>query len=144
MGDEEAADDGDAEWASGFCAIAEAEGDGESADEGGHGGHGDGAEANAAGVEDGITWGLAVEALGIEGEVDEDDGIFFDDADEHEDADEAVDIELHFEEEEGEESSEACAGEAGEDGDGVDEAFVEDTEDEIDDEDGHEEEEADA
>jgi len=144
LGDEEASDDRDAEGASGFGAIAEAEGDGECADEGGHGGHGDGAEADAAGVEDSITWGLAVEALGIEGEVDEDDGIFFDDADEHEDTDEAVDIKFHFEEEEGEESAEACAGETGEDGDGVDETFVEDAEDEVDDEDGHDEEETDS
>src|SRR5262249_41498958 len=66
------------------------------------------------------------------------------DADEHEDADHAVDVEFHPEDHEGDEGAAAGGWEARENRERVDEAFVEDAEDEVDDEDGHDQEEAEA
>ena len=52
--EQEAADDGDAERLAQFRAGADADGEGDGAEERGHGGHHDGAEADDAGLVDGV------------------------------------------------------------------------------------------
>ena len=64
---------------------------------------------------------------------------FFDDADEHDEADEGIDVEVVVEDGEGGEHAEAGGGEAAKNGEGMDEAFVEDAEDEVDEDDGDDE-----
>ena len=129
---DEAADDADAERAAKFGAGAAAEGERERAEEGGHGGHQDGAEAQHAGFEDGFFGAFAAFAFGLQGEVDHHDGVFLDDADEENDADDGDDVEVLFEEHEGEHGADAGGGKRGDDGERVHEAFVEDAENDVD------------
>src|SRR5579859_3850582 len=72
---DEAADDADAERAAKFGAGAGAESERKSAEEGGHGGHQDGAEAQHAGLEDGVFGAFAAFAFGLQGKVDHHDGV---------------------------------------------------------------------
>src|SRR6266508_2702436 len=141
LGEEEPADDGDAEGAAELGTGAGAEGEGEAAEEGGHGGHHDGAEAEQAGLVDGLARRLALGALGVEGEVDHHDGVLLDDADEEDDADQGDDAEVRAAEEEGENRADAGGGQGGEDGDGVDIALIEDAKDDVDGDEGGEDEE---
>ena len=90
--DDESADDGEAEGLAHVAARAEAEGDGEGSHHGGHGGHQDGTETHEAGFEDGAVGRGVVVALRFQGEINHHDGVLFHDADEHEEADEAVDV----------------------------------------------------
>src|SRR5580704_3406816 len=69
LANQESADHGDAEGAAEFGADAGAEGERETAEQRGHGGHHDGAEAEEAGSVDGVGGIFAVIALGIESEV---------------------------------------------------------------------------
>ena len=89
LADEQAADDGDAEGPAQFGAGAAAEHQGQRAEEGGHGGHQDRAEAEQAGLEDGFARRFALLAFGGEGEVDHHDGVLLHDADQQDDADDA-------------------------------------------------------
>src|SRR6266849_1240081 len=141
LGEEEAADDGDAEGAAQLGAGAGAEGEGKAAEEGGHGGHHDGTEAEQASLEDGLMRRQALGALGIQGEVDHHDGILLDDANEQDDADEGDDAEVDAAEEEREDGADTGGGQGGEDGDGVDVALVEDAEDDVHGDEGGEDEE---
>src|SRR6059036_1170311 len=141
LGEEEAADDGDAEGAAQLGAGAGAEGEGKAAEEGGHGGHHDGPEAEQASLEDGLMRRQALGALGIQGEVDHHDGILLDDANEQDDADEGDDAEVDAAEEEREDGADTGGGQGGEDGDGVDVALVQDAEDDVHGDEGGEDEE---
>ena len=107
LGDEESSNDGDAERASGVGTGADAEGDGERAHDGGHGGHHDGAEADEARFEDGFFCALALDALCLQCEINHHDGVLFHDADEEQDADEAIHVDLVAVEFESEQCSEA-------------------------------------
>src|SRR6266851_2825562 len=89
---DEAADDANAEGAAEFGAGAAAEGQGEGPEEGGHGGHKNRAEAQHAGFEDGVFGAFPAFALGLQGEVDHHNGVFLDDADEENDADDGNDV----------------------------------------------------
>src|SRR5579862_8615942 len=91
-GAEEAAYHGDGERLKHFGAGAEAEGQREHAGDGGESGHGDGAEAAAAGLNHGF---LRREAEGAEAliGVEEQDAVFGDNADDHDDAHEGSDVE---------------------------------------------------
>src|SRR6266436_2858254 len=77
---DEAADDADAEGAAKLRTSAGTESQRERAEEGGHGGHQNRAEAQHAGFEDGVFGAFAAFALGLQGEVDHNDGVFLDDA----------------------------------------------------------------
>ncbi len=61
------------------------------AEQRGHGGHHDGAEAQQAGLVDRFGRVLAVLALGLEREVDDHDAVLLHNADEQDDADDADD-----------------------------------------------------
>src|SRR5258705_580936 len=99
---DEAADDADAEGAAKFGTGAGAERQRESAKEGSHGGHQDGAEAQHARFEDGVFGAFAAFAFGLEGKVNHHDGVFLDDTDEQDDADDGNDVEVLLEEHESE------------------------------------------
>src|SRR6202790_471693 len=113
---DEAADDADAEWSAKFGTGAGAEGQRESAKKGGHRGHKDGAEAQHAGFKDGVFGAFAAFALGLQRKVDHHDGVFLDDADEQNDADDGDDVEVLLEEHESEHGADAGRGKSGNDG----------------------------
>src|SRR5258708_36538872 len=75
---DEAADDTDAEGAAKFGTGAGAKGQRESAKEGSHGGHQDGAEAQHARLEDGVFGAFAAFAFGFQGKMSYHDGVFRD------------------------------------------------------------------
>src|SRR6267142_3378415 len=132
LADQETADHGDAERPAQFGADAGAEGERETAEEGGHGGHHDGAEAEEAGFIDGVCRIFAVVAFGVEGEVHHHDAVLFDDADQKDEADDGYDAEIQMEKNQGKESADARGGQGGKDCDGMDEAFVEHAENNVD------------
>ena len=62
-----------------------------------HRGHHDRPEAHDAALEDRLGRALALGALRVEREVDHHDGVFLHQADQHDDADEGEQVELHVE-----------------------------------------------
>ena len=132
MAEDQAAHDGDAERAAEFCADSVAEREGKSAEKRGGGGHHDRAEAEEAGLKDGVDRRFAFFSFGFEGEVDHHDGVFLDDADEQDQADQGDDAEIGAADEERQECADAGGGERGEDRDGVDVAFVKNAQNDVD------------
>ena len=133
MGDDETADHGEAERAAGIGAGAPAEGDGQGAGEGGDGGHHDGTEAHDTGLEDGFLGSLVAVAFRVEGEVDHHNRVLLHDADEHDQADVAVDVQLLLEKDERQQGAKRRGGQAGENRERVEEIFVENPENQIND-----------
>src|ERR1700756_5402513 len=129
---DEAADDADPEGAAKFGAGAGAKGQGKRAEESGHGGHENGTEAKHTGFEDGVLGAFAAFALGLQGEVDHHDGVFLDDADEQDDADNGDDVEVLLEKHQSEHRADAGGWERRNDGERVHEAFVKDAKNDID------------
>src|SRR6267143_692466 len=113
---DEAADDADAEGAAKLGTGAGAKGQGESSKEGSHGGHQDGAEAQHARFEDGVFGAFAAFAFGLQGKINHHDGVFLDDTDEQDDADDGNDVEVLLEEHESEHGADAGGGKRGNDG----------------------------
>ena len=88
MGGEEAADNGQTERpASG---AAETGGNGQGGHEGGHGGHHDRTKPNEAAFGNRIGGRFAFDALGFEREVDLHDGVFLNDANQQNEANEGI------------------------------------------------------
>ena len=92
-----------------------------------------GAEAEKAGLVDGLFGFHSLIAFGFEGEVDHHDGVLLDDSDEQNDADEGDDRKIDVEDEQGEDSADASGREGRENRDGVDVAFVQHAENDVDD-----------
>ncbi len=67
---------------------------GTAAEQRGHGGHHDGAEAQQAGLVDGVQRRHALFALRVEREIDHHDGVLLHDADQQDDADQRDDAEI--------------------------------------------------
>src|SRR5579871_3101824 len=132
LADNQAADDGDAERAAKFGAGAGAESERERAEERGHGGHQNRTEAQDAGLEDSFLGILAIDTFGHEGEVDHHDGVFLDDTDKQDDADEGDDAEVQLGDEKSEHGADAGGRQGGQNGDGMNVALVEDAENDID------------
>ena len=105
-------------------------------------GHHDRAKADDAGIENGSGGRFSVVSLRVESEVDHHDGVLFDDADEHEQADEAVDIQFLSEQRQRQQRAKAGGRQTGKNRERMDEAFVENAEDDVDDEHGHEQKQA--
>ena len=98
LAEDEATDDGDAEGAAQFGANTVADGERKGAEERGHGGHENGAEAKQTGFVNGFDGRQVFLGLGLHGEVDHEDGVLFDDADEQNDTDESDQGQLNLEE----------------------------------------------
>src|SRR6185437_3297884 len=88
LAENQAADDADAERAAELRTGAGAERQRDAAHHGGQRGHQDGAEAQQAGLVDGLPRRFAVLALGLEREVNHHDGVLLHNADEQDEADE--------------------------------------------------------
>jgi hypothetical protein len=102
--EEQAADDRLSERRVGLAALAKLHGHGKQADDGGERRHEDGAEADAAGRDDGAMGGHAL-LDEVMGELDDEDAVGEGDADEHDDAHEGHDVDGGAPEEEGEQDS---------------------------------------
>src|ERR1700730_9858369 len=132
LAEDEATDNGDAERPAELGARARAEGQGQRAEQSGHGGHHDGAETQQTSLIDGFDAGLAALALGLYGEVDHEDGVFLHQADQQNDADERDDAEVRVDQPNGEQRADTRGRKSGKNGDGMDIALVQDSQDDID------------
>src|SRR5260370_3339931 len=132
LAEDQSANEGDAKGKRELRTQASAEGQRESDEERGHGGHHDGAEAQQAGLVNGFDGGLAFQALCLHGEVDHEDGVFLYDANQQNDADERDDVEIRLSEPHGEKRADAGGGERRENGAGMNETLVKNAEHDVD------------
>src|SRR3954470_4148080 len=134
--DDEAADDRKAEGLAYLATGPQAERDRKSADERRERGHHDRAEANDARLVDRLGRRLSLISLRLDCEVDHHDGVLLHDADQHDHADEAVDVEIEPEDQQRHDRAEHRERQPRENRDRVDVALVQHAEDDVDDEDG--------
>src|SRR5689334_5337931 len=99
---DQSADNGDTEGAAQLRADASPDGQRQAAEERGHSGHHDRAEAQQAGFVDSVERQLPFFALGFQREVNHHDGVFLDDADEQDDANQCDDAEFRVVKQQGE------------------------------------------
>ena len=99
LADDEATDDGDAEWLAKFGAGAAADGEWNCAEQRGHGGHHDGTETQDASFVNGVNRGFSFDALGLQREIDHHDCVLFNNSDEQNNSDERDDVEVGVEKE---------------------------------------------
>ena len=106
MGKNQPADDRESKRAAGLGAGAHSECDPQRAHQCGHRGHHNGPEPNDARAVDGLGRGQRLVALGFDGEVDHHNAVLFHQHDEHDDADESVQVEVDVERLESEQRAE--------------------------------------
>ena len=104
-----------------------------------HGGHHDRTETQQAAFMDRIGGRFAVLALRVDGEVNHHDGVFLHDADEHDEADETVDVQIKAKNHQRQQRAKSGRRQAGQNRERMDETFVENSEDDVDDENGNNE-----
>src|SRR5579863_2173811 len=119
LAEDEAADNGDTERAAQFRTDASAQGKRKRAEQRGHGGHHDGAEAEQAGFVNRIEGLLPFLTLSFKGKVDHHDGVFLDDTNQQDDADEGNDAEFDVEQKEGENGANSSRRQRGKNRDGM-------------------------
>src|SRR5262249_31576228 len=124
LADQESSNDADSQRVPELGAGAGAEHEGQGAEDRRDRGHEDGAEAQQAGLVDGLAWAQALFALGIDGEVDHEDRVLLDDANEQNDADEGDDGEVIAGENEREQGPDPGRGQGRENRDRMYEALV--------------------
>ena len=107
MRHDQAADDGEAQRTPRLAARTKAERDRKAAHQRRHRGHHDRTEAGHARLENRFVGRQTFLALSLDGEVDHHDRVFFDDADQHDDADERVHVELDAEDQQRHQCAEA-------------------------------------
>src|SRR5258706_10440265 len=129
--EQQAAYHGEAERHARAAAGTEADRDRQAAHECRHGGHHDRPEADQPGLVDRLRSRHALAALRLDGEVDHHDGVFLDDAHQHDDADERVHVELEAEGHQREQRAQARGGQARKNRERVNEALGEDAEHQI-------------
>ena len=145
LGDEEAADDAEAEGDAVLGhGAADAEGDGDGSHARGKGRHKNGAEADEGSFNDGIIGRFLFFSNGDVGEVDHHNAVFHDDSNEENEADERIDGEGLIEDVKGEEAAEEGRGKGAHYSEGMDEALIENAQHDIDDEKGEDHEESEA
>src|SRR5579863_8962496 len=132
LADEKSANDADAERLAKFGTDAAAEGERDRAEERGHGGHHDGAEAQQARLIDGLFGRLAFLTFRFEGEVDHHDGVLLDDTDQKNDAYKSNDIEIFLKQNQGGDGADTGGRKRRENRDGVDVAFVQNAQYDVD------------
>src|SRR5215475_4628013 len=132
LAQDKAADYGDAERTTKFGTGAVAQRQRKRAKKRGHGGHENGTEAKQASLVDGFHRRKAFLRFGLDGEVNHEDGVFLDDADQKNNADEGDERKLGFEKHHGEQSTHACGRKCRKNRDGMNEAFIEDAKDDVD------------
>ena len=115
-----------------FRAGSGAEGKRQSREQRSHGRHHNGPETHDAGLIDGVFGRLVFFALRIKSEVNHHDGVFLDDADQQQDADQGDDVQVVVREQESEESSNTSRGQRGKDRYGMDITFIQNSEHDVD------------
>ena len=130
--EQQAADHREAQRLAQFGTRAQAHGDGQRAHQRRRGGHHDRAETQQAGGADRFVRRHAAVALRIEREVDHHDGVFLDDADQHQDADHGDDRKIHVEQPQHRQRADRSRGQAGQNGERVDIAFIQHAQQHID------------
>ena len=85
---------------------------------------------------------MPVRALGFEREVDHHDGVLLHDADQHDDADEGVDVELVMEHQQRGQRAQSGRGQAGKNRQRMDEALIQNAQHHVDDQDRHHQQES--
>jgi hypothetical protein len=121
-----AADHAEAEGAARFGTGSESHGDGQRAHNGGRGSHHDRAEAGHGPPVGGLGGSVVPGALEFQRKIHHHDRVLFNDADQHDQADKTVDIQLHVKDGQGQQAAKGSGGQARQNRDGVDKAFVED------------------
>src|SRR6266403_1026488 len=132
LAQDESADNGDTQRTTKFRADTGAKSKGKRTQERRHGGHHDGPEAQQTSLINGVKRGLAFQTLRLDREIDHENSVFLDDADQQDDANERDDIEIGLGELHGQQCADARGRERRKNGDGVDEALVENAEHDID------------
>ena len=132
LAEDQPADDRDPERPAQLRADALAEGERHGPEHGRHRRHQDRAEAQQAGLVDGVEGRLVLLALGGERKVDHHDGVLLHDADKKDDADDRHDRELAAADQQGQDGAHAGRRQRRQDRDRVDVALVEDPEDDVD------------
>ena len=133
----QSSDHGQAERTPRFRPRTKSQRDGQRAHERSHGGHHDGTETQQRTLIDGFLRRFAAVALFFERHVDHHDGIFLDDAHQHDDAHERVEIQIEMEDHQREQRSKTCGRQTGKNRDRVDEALIQNSQHQIDDQDRH-------
>src|SRR5690606_28041222 len=130
--DEQTADDRNAQRLAQFGTDAGTQGQRQGAEHRGEGGHQERPKAQQGGTTDRIMRGHAL-ALRIDGEVDHHDRVFLDDADQQDDADDAVDGQAEAEQAQRQQGTDAGRRQGRYDREGVDVALVQYAEHDVDD-----------
>src|SRR5258705_11747773 len=94
LAQDESADNGDTQRTAKFRADTGAKSKGKRTQERRHSGHHDGPEAQQTSLINGVKGGLAFQTLGLDREIEHEDSVFLDDADQQDDANERDDIEI--------------------------------------------------
>ena len=101
-----------------------------------------GPETDQAGFVDRIGGLVALDALRLQREIDHHDGVLLHDTDQHDDADEGVDVQLVVEDQQRGQRAQPGRGQAGKNRDGMDEALVQNAQHHVDHQDRHREQDA--
>ena len=112
-----------AESSARFAAGTEAEREGMSRHQRTHRRHHDLPEAQQTALVNGVVRAFAV-MLRLDGEINHHDGVFLHDADEHDEADETIDVQIQMKQHQCQQRAEARRGQAGQNGQRMDETFV--------------------
>ena len=144
LGDEQAADDREAERAARLGTGAVAHRDRQRADQRRHRRHHDRPEAHQARFADRLGRRHPLLPLRRHGEVDHHDAVLLDQPDQHDDADEGVEVQLGAEHHQRQQRAEAGRGQPRQNGQRLGEAFVEDAQHDVDHHDGHQQDDAEA
>src|SRR5712671_6744092 len=131
--DDQAADDREPERMAQLRPRPRAERQWQRTEERRHRGHQDRAQTQQAGLVDGLARCLALLALGIEREVDHQDRVLLDDADQQDNADNRDDSEIAAGDDQRKQRADPRRGQSREDGYGMNEALVKNSEHDIDD-----------
>src|SRR5271168_2903052 len=132
LAEDQAANHGDAQGPAQLGTDARAQGQRQAAKKRGHCGHHNGAEAQQAGLVDGLFRGLAVFALSLEREVNHHDAVFLHDSNEQDDAYERDHAQFLMADHQRQAGADAGGGQGGKNGDGMNVALVEDAQNDVD------------
>src|SRR5271157_2339182 len=131
LAQEQTANHGDAQGATQLRAYSGTEGQRQAGQQGSHGGHHDGTEAQEARFIDGDFRLFALFALRFQSEVNHHNSVFLDDADQENDPYKGDNAEFLAEKQQGQNGAHPGGGQRGQNGEGMDVTFVENAKDDI-------------
>src|SRR5258708_11576341 len=131
LAENEAADDGGGKRGGQLGANSRAKRERHGREKGGHGGHQNRTETQQAGLVDRVDGRQSLFPFHLNRKINHENGVFLNDADQEDDADERDDVQIGLDELDREERADASGRNRGEDGDGMNEALVEDAENDV-------------